>query len=72
MKRLICAATFAILIGSLVFLLTPDGFSQEFGYEFNNVIYEQPAYYRIKKNNLLNPRNDILDLESGPTNSGTK
>jgi hypothetical protein len=63
MKRLICAATLAVLIGSLMFLLTPDGFSQEFGYEFNNVIYEQPAYYRIKKNNLLNPRNDLLELE---------
>ena len=63
MKTLTYATTFAMLVLSLVFLVTPDGFSQEFGYEFNNVIYEQPAYYRIKKNNLLNARNDILNLE---------
>ena len=63
MKKMSYATTFAILILSQVFLLTPDGFSQEFGYQFDNVIYEQPAYYRIDKNNLLNPRNDILKLE---------
>jgi hypothetical protein len=63
MKKLFCAVICAISIGIQMFLLTPDGFSQEFGYEFNNVIYEQPAYYQIKKNNLLNARNDILNLD---------
>lgn len=62
MKRLICAATFAMLVGSQVFLLTPDSYSQEFGYQFDNVIYEQPAYYWVEKGNLLNPGNEILKL----------
>ena len=63
MKLSFYAFISGMLIGSLVFPLVQNGFSQEFGYEFNNVIYEQPGYYRIKKNNLLNARNDILELD---------
>ena len=62
MKKLFCAVICAISIGIQMFLLTPDGFSQEFGYELNDVIYEQPAYYLIDNNNLINPRNEILNL----------
>jgi hypothetical protein len=62
MKKLFYAAACALLIGSQVFFLTPNVFSQEFGYQFDNVIYEQPFHDFIDKDNLLNPGNKILQL----------
>jgi len=62
MKLFFYAAISIVLIGSQAFLLTPKGYSQEFGYELGGIIYEQPAYNFIDHGNLLNPDNKIIDF----------
>ena len=62
MKTLCYPIICGILIVSQIFFLSADGFSQEFGYQFDNVIYEQPFHDFIDKGNLLNPGNEILRL----------
>jgi hypothetical protein len=36
--------------------------ANEFSYTFDGIIYEQPTYFFINDDNLINPDNDILEL----------
>jgi len=59
--RIFFLAIRSIIFISVAFLLfTPYVHSQDVMYEFNGVIYEQPSYFFLDDNNLINPDNDIL------------
>jgi len=57
-KLTICLA---VALGQMVFISTSTH-SKEFGYTFEGIIYEQPTYFFIKDDNLINPDNDTLEL----------
>ncbi len=48
-----------------IFTLVPSlSAAQDFTCEFNGKIIERPTYYHLKKDSLLNPDQEILDLSS--------
>lgn len=47
---------------SPVFFICTIAHSNEFGYTLDGIIYEQPTYFFIKDDNLINPDNEILEF----------
>ncbi len=61
--RLQCLIIYLIVImGSQAFFITPNVHSQEINYEVSGVMYEQPSFFNIKDDNLINPDNEIIQF----------